>query len=328
MRILLPNGEQQKFLEKILSKISVTKAAKICKRSERTIRDWRREKFLMDKDALLTLCLEVSVFLPENFEEKDNYWYATKGAKLGGIMGSSACIKKYGCVGGPNRKKAWYKWRNKRNKFDNDSLFMLKPINRPRKSKKLAEFIGIMLGDGGFTSKNRQIQITLNNRDDKEYIKFVSGLIYELFNRKPSVFKCKDAMASKICVSSINLVNYLLKLGMKAGNKIEIQVDIPDWIKNNKSYSLACVRGLIDTDGCVFNHQYYINDKLYSYKKITFTTYSQPMLKSVFKILQTIGLNPRLSNNRDVRIDSQNDMQMYFNLVGSSNLKHLNKYYK
>jgi len=329
VRILLKKGEQKIFMERVLSNISVKKAAKLCNLSERTIRDWRREKFLMDKNSMFKLCKKTEIPMPKNLKEKDDYWYSLKGAKLGGIMGSTACIKKYGCVGGPNRKKAWYKWRNKQNKlFGNSSLFMIKPINKPRKSRELAEFIGIMLGDGGFTAKAKQIQITLNNIDDKEYINFVCGLTNKLFGRKPSVFKCKNAVASKISISSVSLVDYLVKLGLKIGNKIKLQVDIPDWIKNNMLYSIACVRGLVDTDGCVFNHRYYVNNKFYNYKKLAFTTYSQPMRKSVYKILKSIGLNPRLSSYRDIRIDSRKDMEIYFNVVGSNNTKHLNKYYK
>lgn len=326
MRILMPKNQQKKFMEEILSKISINEAANFCNLSERTIRDWRREKFLMDKDAMLKLCRKTNIPKPTKFKEKDDFWYTIKGAKLGGIMGSTACIRKYGCVGGPNRKKAWYKWWNK--KGNSNILFKRKSINKPKKSRELAEFIGIMLGDGGFTSKNRQIHITLNNKDDKKYIKFVCDLIKKLFNRNPSVFDIKDVVASRISVSSMDLVNYLVKLGLKTGNKIKLQVDIPDWIKNNKAYSISCVRGLVDTDGCVFNHQYRVNGKSYSYKKLVFTSYSQPIRRSVYNILKSIGIKSRMFSYRDVRIDGQKDVKMYFNLVGSSNPKHLNKYYK
>jgi len=328
MRILLKDGEQQRLMEKILSKISATKAAKICNLSERTIRDWRRGKFLMHKDAMIKLCKKVNISKPKNFEEKNDYWYAIKGAKLGGFMGSAACIKKYGCVGGPNRKKAWKKWWNKKGKFLENHLFQRKPINKPSKNLELAEFIGIMLGDGSITSKAKQIHITLNYKDDAEYIKYVCSLIEKLFERKPGICERKSDGVFVISVSSMDLIDYLTRLGLKKGNKIKLQVDIPNWIKNNKTYSIACVRGLVDTDGCIFNHKYKVNNRFYNYTKLSFTSYSQPMRKSVYRILKSIGLKPRLSNYRDIRIDSQKDMKMYFNLIGSSNPKHLNKYHK
>ncbi len=328
MRILFKKGGQQKFIEKILTKVTVAKAANICGLSERTIRDWRREKFLINKDAMLKLCEKTNVSVPKNFIEKNNYWYTIKGAKLGGIMGSAACIKKYGCVGGQNRKMAWNKWWNKTGKFLDNPLFKRKPIKKAKKSKKLAEFIGIMLGDGGFTSKNRQIQITLNNIDDKEYIKFVYNLIHKLFDKRPSILNIKGVNASRISISSVNLVDYLVKLGLKKGNKIKLQVDIPSWIKNNTSYSISCVRGLIDTDGCIFDHRYQINNKFYTYKKLCFACYSYPMRKSVYNILNSLGIRSRLFNYRDIRIDSQKDMKLYFKIIGSHNPKHLKRYLK
>jgi len=328
MRILFKKGEQQKFMEKILSEISVAKAAKICNLSERTIRDWRREKFLMQKNAMLKLCKATNTPEPKNLEEKTDFWYAIKGAKLGGIMGSAACIKKYGCVGGPNRKKAWNKWWDEKGKFNDSFLFRRKPIRKPPKSSELAEFFGIMLGDGGISARGKQIHITLNCFDDTEYIKYVCNIIEKLFKRKPGICERKNDSVFVISVSSMDLIDYLVKLGLRKGNKIKLQVDIPDWIKNNKFYSIACVRGLVDTDGCVFNHKYKVKGKFYNYIKLSFTSYSQPMRKSVYSILYSLGIKSRLFSYRDVRIDSQEDMKKYFKIIGSSNQKHLNKYYK
>ena len=76
MRILLSKGEQQKFMEKVLSKISVAKVAKLYNLSERTIRDWRRGKFLMDKDVMLKLCADTNTPKPKNFQEINDFWYA------------------------------------------------------------------------------------------------------------------------------------------------------------------------------------------------------------------------------------------------------------
>lgn len=328
MRISFKEGEQQKFMEKILCKISVAKSARICGLSERTIRDWRRGKFLMHEDAMIKLCKEANVSVPKDFEEKDDYWYAVKGAKLGGFMGSAACIKKYGCIGGPNRISGWKKWWNEKGKFNDSFLFRRKPINKPSKSSELAEFIGIMLGDGGISAKGKQIHITLNYKDDAEYIKYVCSLIEKLFKRKPGICERKSDGVFVIFVSSMDLIDYLVELGLRKGNKIKLQVDIPNWIKNNRSYSIACVRGLVDTDGCVFNHKYKVNNKFYNYTKLSFTSYSQPMRKSVYNILKSLGIKSRLFSYRDVRIDSQKDVKKYFDLVGSSNPKHLNKYYK
>src|SRR5438034_122846 len=106
MRILLPKGQQRIFIEGILAKISLSEAAKLCALSERTIRDWRREKFLMQKNAMELLCKNTDTPLPQNFEEKNDYWQANP------YKGAMASMKKYGRVGGDQayQKLKWYEW--------------------------------------------------------------------------------------------------------------------------------------------------------------------------------------------------------------------------
>lgn len=317
-------GEQRKFIEKIISKISVAKAAKLCNFSERTIRDWRREKFLMNKDSALRLCKRTNIPFPKNAKEKKDYWYTEKSCYLGG----AACLKKYGNIGGDlkHRTQKWHEWWEREGKFKSKIIKECKPINKPKFSEELAEFVGITLGDGGIT--NRQLTITLNHTDDKKYGKFVANLMRKLFKAHVSIFFDKKGSVDRYSISRTELIHFCAeKLGLKKGNKIKQQVDIPDWIKKNESYSISCARGLFDTDGCVFNHRYKVNNKIYSYKKLAFTSYSEPMKKSFFDIMENVGLKSRLVG-KDIRFDSIGDVKKYFEIIGSHNPKHLNKYYK
>ncbi|MFH1967859.1 MAG: hypothetical protein ABIJ84_00545 [bacterium] len=326
MRILLPKGEQRKFIEKILAEISVVEVAKFCGLSERTIRDWRREKFLMQKDAMLKLCSRTNIPKPKNFEIKDDFWYASKGNKLGGKLGALACIKKYGCIGGPKRKEKWYEWWYSKGQYNPKIISFVKPFKKPKYSETLAEFVGIVLGDGSVGKK--QIEITLHYLDDKEYGEFVSSMVKNLFD--VHVGRCLDKKYSvnRFIISRSRLIDFCVKkLGLKIGNKIKQQVDIPDWVKNKESYSIACVRGLFDTDGSVFYHRYKVNGKTYVYRKLAFTSYSEPLKKSYFTIMKKVGLNPRLVG-KDVRFDGIEEIKKYFNIIGSHNPKHLKRYYK
>ena len=326
MRIFFSKRAQNKFINKILSRISVKKAAKLCNLSERTIRDWRREKFLVNADALRKLCRKTKIPFPSNIKLRDPYWYIAKGSSAGG----KAVFKKYGRIGGDPkyRKKKWYEWWEKEGKFKKHPIInVCLPIKKPEKSKHLAEFVGIVLGDGGITKS--QIMITVNSKDDKEYGEFLYSLAEKLFDVHVGICHSKKWNVTKYIISRSELVRFFIeKLGLKKGNKIKQQVDIPDWIKQNKFYSIACVRGLVDTDGCIFTHRYKVNGKFYSYKKLCFTSYSLPLRQSVFNILKENGLNPRFSQDRDVRLDSIENMQRYFQIIGSHNPKHLNNYYK
>lgn len=325
-RVEFSRGKQRDFLNRVSEKISIAKVAEICHLSQRTIRDWRREKFLMDFSALRKICQAVHISLPSNIRLKDRYWYIIKGCSAGG----KAVWKKYGRIGGDPeyRKKKWYEWWNREGKYIKGRFITVpKPIRKPNFSKDLAEFVGIVLGDGGITQ--RQVVITLHSKDDKEYGEFVVNLIKRLFNVPVGINYDSKYLAVDLTISRSELVRFCTeKLGLKQGNKIKQQVDIPDWIKRNKQYTIACVRGLVDTDGCIFIHRYKSKRKWYSYKKLAFTSYSKPLRQSVFDILKNIGLNPRLAQRSDVRLDSIDDVKRYFQLVGSHNPKLLKKYFK
>lgn len=326
MRVFFKKGAQKEFMNKAISCLPIKEIAKLCNISERTIRDWRREKFSIDFNVLHKLCRKIKIPFPSNIELKERYWYVNYGSPAGGI----AVFKKYGRIGGDPeyRKKKWYEWWEEEGRHEKHPFIgITKLIQKPCFSAELAEFVGIVLGDGGITQ--RQVTIALHYKDDKEYSKFVVALIKKLFNVPVGKYYCKKSSVVKFSVSRSELVHFCVgKLGLKQGNKIKQQVDIPLWIKKNNLYLIACVRGLIDTDGCIFTHRYKVNGKFYSYKKLAFTSYSKPLRQSVFNILKDIGVNPRLAQNRDVRLDRIEDVQRYFRLVGSQNPKHLKRYLK
>lgn len=326
MRVLFSGGKQRKLINKILSKVSVKEAAKICNLSQRTIRDWRREKFLPNLSALRKLCRRTAISFPSAVKLKDDYWYTANGSSAGGI----AVWKKYGRIGGDQeyRKKRWYEWWNREGRYKQHPIINAPiPINKPKKSEDLAEFTGIVLGDGGITQ--RQVTVTFCSKDEREYGKFITRLIKKLFNVPVGIYYDKKSAAVDLVISRSELVNFCIeKLGLKRGNKIKQQVDIPDWIKRNKLYLIACMRGLVDTDGCIFTHRYKSKGKWYSYKKFSFTSYSEPLRQSVFNFLRSNGFNPRLAQKRDVRLDSEKDTRRYFQLVGFHNLKNLKRYLK
>jgi len=100
---------------------------------------------------------------------------------------------------------------------------------------------------------------------------------------------------------------------------------MPPWIKKSKKYSIACIRGLVDTDGSVIKHRYKVNGRWYIYKKLSFCSRSRPLQLSVAKILADLGMKARITGY-DVRLESVADVKTYFTIVGSSNPKHLKRY--
>lgn len=324
-RVIFPKGKQHKFLQKILKKFSIQEIAKECDVSVRTIRDWRREKFTVDLSAVQRISKKAGISFPKYVTFKKRYWYTASGSSAGGI----AVFRKYGEVGGnpKYRKRKWREWWEKEGRYKKHPIIgVSKPIQKPRFSSELAEFVGILLGDGGISRS--QIVVSLNSIEDRDYAKFVTFLIKKLFHVPVGIYMDKHAAVIDLVISRVELVRFCVeKLELKIGNKVKQQVDVPEWIKKNKQYLIACTRGLVDTDGSVFSHRYKVNGKWYAYPKISFSNRSVPLLKTVLHTLTLLGMKPRITRDeKDVRIESQKDVKLYFDLVGTSNVKYLKKY--
>ncbi|MFH1769494.1 MAG: hypothetical protein ABH833_02390 [Parcubacteria group bacterium] len=323
-RVQFPKGKQKEFLFNIkrVLKWDTNEIANLVGLSTRTIRDWQREKLLMSLPAFNKLLNESGIPKPKGIKIRDPFWYTQDG----GMRGYIALIKKYGHFpkNEKKRKEKWYEWWNTKGKYSHP-LTVSSPISRPRKSKDLAEMTGILLGDGGIT-KN-QVIVTLNCRDDKEYSEYVYTLMQKLFGVTPSVYRQEEASVNKIAISRVQLVKYCVEnLGLVIGDKIRQQIDIPKWVKANQKYSIACLRGLVDTDGSIFLECHKIKGKKYCYQRLNFTSLSEPLRKSVFKIYTKLGLTPKLRNNRSVQIEKKEEIAYYFRTVDTSNPKHRRRF--
>jgi len=326
-RVLFKPKEQKKFLNqsKKITGLSWVELAQLLKISNRTLTDWKREKFSMSLKAVKLLSKRAGLRFPENVEVKNPFWYVYKGAKIGGF----AVYKKYGYIGGDpeKRKKKWYEWWEREGKYKKHPFInVCIPIKKPRKSKELAEFIGIAIGDGGISKY--QIVITLHKIDDLEYSKFVNNLMKKLFGISPSIYYRPNYSVINITISRVELVKFFVEMGLRIGNKIQQGINIPKWIKNNNRYKIACLRGLIDTDGSIIIHKYRSRGKYYTYKKIGFTSRSPFLLKSVSEILNGLNIKHRFMKRYDIRIEAKEDVKNYFKIVGTHNPKHLKRYYK
>lgn len=327
-RVIFPPGKQQRFLLKAIENLNLSWALFSDKLGmhRRTLNDWKREEYSMPLDVVQKISKIAKVKTPKNIKIREPFWYVYKGAKMGGKLGAIACFKKYGSYGGDPeyRKKKWYEWWEKEGRFKKHTIInVCQPIKRSRKSKHLAEFVGIMIGDGGIT-KN-QVTVSLNPKTDKSYIIFVADLIRKLFKVKPSFYKKGESEVS-ITVSRMRLVSFCKSIGLKIGNKLKQNLDIPDWVKDKKCFKNACMKGLVDTDGCFFNECHKINKKIYCYPRLAFSSNSKELRSSVVELLKELNFSPKVRCKRNVQLESREDIIRYFNLIGTSNPKHRRKF--
>lgn len=320
-------GDQTKFIENILNEsgLSIEQISNIVSVSSRNFRDWKREKITISKEAAVYLSERYNIKFPEKIEDLEKRWHVffSLKSKPAGL----AYKAKYG---NPGTEFGRIKGGQKTLKLlrQKGIIPQIVYFRKPRKSKKLAELVGILLGDGSIGKL--QVSITLNSIMDLDYSNYVRKLCNSIFNKNPKVRKRNNANALDIYYNGENLTKRLIDLGMVIGNKVKKQVDVPNWVKQDRKYSLMCLRGLMDTDGGVFIHQYKVNGKIYNYKKICFTNHSIPLLDFVYQTLKSNNLHPKIIKqknmvNKKVWLYNSHEIDKYFDLVGSSN-QRLNKY--
>lgn len=324
-RVIFPRSKQREFLEKVaeLSGLPWQSVAEKVGVHERTLFDWRREKYSISLRSLKKMCDMANLSFPENIKIKEPFWSVYKAAKKGGKV----TYGKYGTIGNPKiRQKRWREWWEKEGKHNLNKWFVARDVFFPNKSPELAEFVGIMIGDGGMT--RGQITISLNPLTDREYVLHVEKLVKRLFKVEPSINKRRGESVVAIRVSRTKLVSFCKAIGLLEGNKIRQNLDMPEWIKEEKEYYIPCVRGIMDTDGCLFMECHKMGSKKYCYPRLSLVSASPNLRRSVYEALKCLGFSPRIRNERSVQIERRDEIKEYFDKIGSSNTKHTNKFRK
>ncbi len=167
----------------------------------------------------------------------------------------------------------------------------LKIVKEQKLSEELAEFLGIMLGDGQL-AKNQFI-ITLHAAE-REYYEYVSKLIELLFEDSPSKYSRRNII--ELCLSGKGYIVELVRLGLQVGNKVANGVSLPGWTVTHTQYCKAVLRGLFDTDGSVYLDKHTVKNREYHSIYAEFTSHSKPLLQDIYVNLQQLGFSPTRSS--------------------------------
>jgi hypothetical protein len=157
-------------------------------------------------------------------------------------------------------------------------------LHVPAHSGDLAEFCGIMLGDGHLGT--RQLTITANIKTDAQYVAYVQDLVEALFHYRPPRSQVKDHSVVDLYLTSTPLMRELPSIGLYSANKVKDQVGIPDWILSEIEYQQRFVRGFFDTDGSIYLLKHF------NAPQMLFKNRSIPLLDGTRKILLNLGYHP------------------------------------
>jgi hypothetical protein len=322
-RISFPKGSQSKWVESILknNKANISEIAKICLVSERTVRDWRREKFKISESAFNRLMRVFDLSAPKKIKILPSYWYAIKGARNGALRRQEL----YGPLGTPEgRRKGGIISQRLRKLYPEkySKCILRKKFDFPKRSENLSEMVGIILGDGGIT--DYQLKISLNRETEPDYVNFVATMFKDLFGEDlcKYYYGGRSQKVCTLCANGVSLVEFLGKLGLGKGSKVFRQADVPEWVKRDRRYSIACLRGLFDTDGGVFSHKHCVNGFPCLNYGLAFGNHSKPILKFFYNVLSKEGFSPKLKET-GVFLYRQDETSRYFDIIGSHNGHHI-----
>lgn len=199
-----------------------------------------------------------------------------------------------------------------------------KHVVTPKKTKELAELVGIILGDGSLYSNREKgvyaLKIAGDKKTEKEYMKFVKSLVDRIFNLNSKL----EIRRSEIFVAvySKEIIERLEEVGLKRGNKKVNNLGIPQWVKKNPEFLKCCVRGLIDTDGSVHK----MSNRDPNLVRISFKNRSKNLIQDLRESLISLGFAPsKIIREEQFFISRKENIQKYINEIKFSNAKHMRR---
>jgi len=185
----------------------------------------------------------------------------------------------------------------------------------PDLSEELAEFFGIMLGDGHLSQG--QIWIFINNNTDRGYRYYVRNLLKSLFGVEAGCSYRKKEDMKNLFLSSVDLVEYLKERGLYATNKVKAQVGTPSWIFTKDSYKKSFLKGFFDTDGSIYQLRFGV--------QMAFCNRSLPLLQSARRILLDLGYFPSKISAYNLYLTRKSNLYQYAAEIGFGNPKHFRR---
>ncbi len=193
-------------------------------------------------------------------------------------------------------------------------------------STKLAELIGIHVGDGSlYKDKKGDYTITFTgNLNERDYMDYVNNLFFSCFGVKMKMKVYSKTNSIQLRIRSKNIFYFLRdNLALCEGPKNKLL--IPNCIKSKKCYSKYFLRGLFDTDGCVTVQ----NMGKYKYPIVKITTKHNSLAQEILECFREFNIpcyltKKNLSAIYDVSIRNKN-VDLFFKKIGSKNYKNIRK---
>ena len=266
-----------------------------------------------------------NLFLPKKLMKYYSFKINSKEDKWGAIKGGKNNYIKNKPIYDMGRKKAWGVTRKK---YNIEKININIPI-----TSEFCEVLGAFIGDGSlniYQNNKYFVQFTGDSRYDLDYYKNrIIPLVKSLINRNPYIRIKENSMWVTF------YSKYLLKIltdrfSMPKGKKV-YTVKIPNEILKDKTKLIFTLRGIFDTDGCVF----FVKRKIYKkpYIRIALQLANRDLIEQVSNRLTFLNI-PHTKYDKisvgsfgayTIQINGMDNVKKYCKIIGFSNQRHLKK---
>lgn len=169
-----------------------------------------------------------------------------------------------------------------RNKLIREGKFDLATISG---NKLTAELVGVILGDGNITAYPRCERLIISSHSNADkFIQRYSKIVKRTFNKKPAIQK-----TNRNCIRiSLYQRDISKRLLIPSGSRRNLDNLIPGWIRQDKKYIVACLKGLFEAEASLSIHL-----PTYTYN-FQFTNCNQSLLDFVKTSLENLGYHPEI----------------------------------
>lgn len=208
-------------------------------------------------------------------------------------------------------------------------------------NKGLAEFVGVFIGDGCMSQWARKDRTDLAktvlltgswNNDFRYYEKIIKPVVESKFGKCTRIYHRKDDNTIRFFINGKGIIRFLQSLGFKFGPK-SMDVSIPNKILKDNKFTIACLRGIFNADGSIYNRYskaYKGHNRIYSdYKVIQIKSNSKLLIQQVKIILNNNSIRSnKIIIDREayvIRVTNQKEIAKFISTVGMNHPHHLER---
>lgn len=179
----------------------------------------------------------------------------------------------------------------------------IKPLKINLDNKEfLGEFLGSFVGDGHFdfdTKRYKYRIIFYLSPHEPLFIKKLSIIIFQIFGKKPNIWYDKKGHVYRVILHGKEIYILLKSFLIWKNNKTQT-IRLNRKVFRDKELMKGIIRGMINTDGCVYEKK----------SRITFGSISRNLMYQCSRILKDLNVNHKL-----YKIKSKKNYKDFFVIV-------------